>query len=104
MSLGAVSSLVSTFTPVRSLSLFGKKSQMGGSRSRTAVPWGPGRMVEALDNWVGAKIAPSRDHGHFIDGSLSLDSFRVGWMPVTTALGQTATHALQQSMSSLAQI
>jgi hypothetical protein len=36
-------------------------------------------MVEALDNWVGAKIVPSGDHGRFIDGSLSLDSKRVRW-------------------------
>jgi hypothetical protein len=38
---------------------------------------GPERTVEALDDWVGTKIVPSRDHGHFIDDSLSLDSFRV---------------------------
>jgi hypothetical protein len=44
-------------------------------------------MVEALDNWVGAKIVPSRDHGDFIDGSLSHDSFRVGCM-AAAALGQ----------------
>jgi hypothetical protein len=53
-------------------------------------------MVEALDDWVGTKIVPSRDHGHFIDGSLSLDSFRVGWMPVTTALGHS-TKSLRSS-------
>jgi len=38
---------------------------------------GPERMVEALDDWAGAKIVPSRDHRHFIDG-LSLGSSRVG--------------------------
>jgi hypothetical protein len=31
-------------------------------------------------------IRPSRDHGHLIDGSLSVDSGRVGWMAVTGAL------------------
>jgi hypothetical protein len=44
-------------------------------------------MVEALDNQVGAKIVPSRDHGRFIDGSLSLDSERVRWMAAAAALG-----------------
>jgi hypothetical protein len=48
-------------------------------------------MVEALDDWVGAKIVPSRDHRHFIDGSLSLDSFRVGCMAAAAALGHKPT-------------
>src|SRR5262249_8206529 len=35
---------------------------------------------------IGAKISPSRD---LIDGSLSLDGFRSGWMAAMAALGQT---------------
>ena len=40
-----------------------------------------------------AKIVPSRDHGHLVDGSLSPDSCGLGRMPVTTALGQKETSA-----------
>jgi len=34
-------------------------------------------------------------------GSLSSDSCCPGWMPMTAALGQKQTHALQQSMPDL---
>jgi hypothetical protein len=70
---------------VRSFSVFGKNSRMGGSRSRTAVPrtLRDGRMVEAPT--IGTKMLPSRDHGHLIDGSLSLDGFRRGWMATMAA-------------------
>jgi hypothetical protein len=40
-------------------------------------------MVEAPT--IEVKIAPSRDHGHLIDGILSLDSRRVGWTASTAA-------------------
>jgi hypothetical protein len=55
----------------------GAPLKRGGRDRAPRSRWGPGRMVEALDDWVGGKIVPSRDHRHFIDGSLSLDSFRV---------------------------
>ena len=66
---------------------------------RSAVPetlrdgrWFDGRGPPT----IGAKIVPSRDHAHLIDGSLSVDSFRVGRMAATAALGQILTHAVQQ--------
>jgi hypothetical protein len=37
--------------------------------------------------YVGAKNAPSRDHGQLIDGSLSLDSCRGGWVRGDSSLG-----------------
>jgi hypothetical protein len=56
---------------------------LGGLRSLTAVPGRPDGRDS--DDW--AKIVPSRDQGHPIDGSLSPDRF---WMPVTAALGTIA--------------
>ena len=43
-------------------------------RCRGRSRWSDGR---GPDDW-GENCAPSRDHAHLIDGSLSLDSFRVG--------------------------
>jgi hypothetical protein len=43
-------------------------------------------MVEAPPT-IAAKIVPSRDRGHFIDGSLSLDRCRVGWIGGDGSLG-----------------
>ena len=57
--------------------LWKKNRRWAGRDHPPRSRWGPKKMVEALDVWVGAKIVPSRDHRHFIDGSLSLDSFRV---------------------------
>jgi hypothetical protein len=40
---------------------------------------------EALDDW-GENVALTRSR-HLIDGSLSLDGFRSGWMAAMAALG-----------------
>src|SRR5215831_9287213 len=44
-----------------------------------------GRWFEALDDW-GEHVARTRSR-HLIDGSLSLDGFRSGWMAAMAALG-----------------
>jgi len=66
------------------------------SRLRTAGPKAfamvDGRVVgwfEALDDW-GENVALTRSR-HLIDGSLSLDGFRVGWMAATPVLSQNPT-------------
>jgi hypothetical protein len=44
------------------------------------------RWFEALDDW-GENVFLTRSR-HLIDGSLSLDGFRSGWMAAMAALGQ----------------
>ena len=44
---------------------------------------------EALDDW-GENLALTRSK-HLIDGSLTLDGFRSGWMAAMAALGQQET-------------
>ena len=80
---------LSSLCRVRSLSVFGKNLQMGGSRSLTADPdtLPDGRMVEAPDDWGENVLTRSR---HLVDGSLSLDGFRSGWMAAMTAFGPRA--------------
>jgi hypothetical protein len=57
--------------------------------------------VGVLKGWsrsptIGAKIMPSRDSGHFTDGSLSLDSAHVGWIGGDGSLGATSRHSALQ--------
>jgi hypothetical protein len=52
----------------------------------------PRDVPDGRDPGDRAKIAPSRDHGHLIDGSLSLECCPVGGWATTAALGHGRTH------------
>jgi hypothetical protein len=58
-------------------------------------------MVEAPDDW-GENVALTQSQ-HLIDGSLSLDDFRSGWVAAMAALGQTRK-SLGHSTGSLRQL
>jgi hypothetical protein len=52
---------------------------------------------EALDDW-GENVALTRSR-HLIDGSLSLDGFRSGWMAAIAALGCDSRRRVQETFS-----